>query len=177
MPLAPKQYNRSEAMTGFSRLFAAAELMLPLKIGAFGAKAEEADIFVTADSAGDFKTLVAAVKAAGLEETLGGERPFSAFAPSDDAFAELPDCNLDLLLKPENKEQLVPLQSFHVIGGKVTVADIGGKVISFETLDGEKVKVHSVECVAVVNQAAIKQPDIMAWNGVIRLIDKLIWPE
>ncbi len=82
-----------------------------------------------------------------------------------------------MLLKPENKEQLVPLQSFHVIGEKVTVADIGGKVISFETLDGEKVKVHSVECVAVVNQAAIKQPDIMAWNGVIRLIDKLIWPE
>ncbi len=164
-------------MTGFSRLFAAAELMLPLKIGAFGAKAEEADIFVTADSAGDFKTLVAAVKAAGLEETLRDKRPFSAFAPSDDAFAELPDCNLDLLLKPENKEQLVPLRSHHVLGRKVTVADIGGKVTSFETLTGEEVKIDSVVRVAVVNQAAIKQPDIMAWNGVIRLIDKLIWPE
>lgn len=163
-------------MTGLSRLFAAAALALPLTIGAFGAKAQDADIVATAASAGDFQTLVEAVKAAGLEETLKGEGPFTVFAPTDEAFAKLPEGKLASLLKPENKEQLVQLLSYHVLAGKVTAADIGGKMANFETLAGEKVKVDSAGRVAKVNQAAIKQPDIMASNGVIHVIDKVISP-
>lgn len=164
-------------MTGFSRIVAAALLALPLSLGALGAKAQDADIVATAALAGDFKTLVEAVQAAGLEETLKGEGPFTVFAPTDEAFAKLPEGKLDSLLKPENKEQLVQLLSYHVVAGKVTAADIGGKMTKFETLAGDEVEVDSAGRVAKVNQAAIKQPDIMASNGVIHVIDKVISPE
>ena len=164
-------------MTGFSRLLAAAALALPLTIGAFGAKAQDADIVATADSAGDFKTLVEAVKAAGLADTLKGEGPFTVFAPTDQAFAKLPEGKLDSLLKPENKDELVRILSNHVFAGKLTAADIAGQMTSFETLAGEELKVDSAGRVAKINQAAIKQPDIMASNGVIHVIDKVILPE
>lgn len=159
------------------RRLAAVVVALSLSIGTFGAKAQDSDIVATAASAGSFKTFVAAVKAAGLEETLKVEGPFTVFAPTDDAFAKLPEGKLDELLKPENKDELVQLLSYHVVPGKLMAADIGGKLRSYETLAGSAVKVNSAGRMAKVNHAAIQQPDVMASNGVIHVIDKVITPQ
>ena len=164
-------------MIGISRLLAVAAVALPLSVVALEAKAQDSDIVATAVSAGSFTTLVEAVKAAGLEETLKGEGPFTVFAPTDEAFAKLPAGKLESFLKPENKEELVQLLSYHVVSGKVTAAELSGKMTSFETLAGGEVKVDSAGRVAKVNHAAIKQPDVMASNGVIHAIDKVIEPE
>ena len=164
-------------MLRLRQFLAAAVLALPLSLAAWSAEAEAGDIVETAKSAGDFGTLVKAVTAADLAETLKGEGPFTVFAPTDAAFAALPEGKLDELLKPENKEELVKLLSYHVVPGKITAAEIAGKMSSFETLEGSKVKVNSAGRVAKVNKAAIKQPDVMASNGVIHVIDKVILPE
>ena len=159
------------------KFLAAVALALPLSIAAWSAKAETGDIVETAQSAGDFGTLIQAVTAADLAETLKGDGPFTVFAPTDAAFAALPEGKLDDLLKPENKDELVKVLSYHVVSGKVTAADLAGKMSSFKTLEGSEVKIDSAGRVAQINKAAIKQPDIMASNGVIHVIDKVILPE
>ena len=159
------------------KFLAAVALALPLSIAAWSAKAETGDIVETAQSAGDFGTLIQAVTAADLAETLKGDGPFTVFAPTDAAFAALPEGKLDDLLKPENKDELVKVLSYHVVSGKVTAADLAGKMSSFKTLEGSEVKIDSAGRVAKINKAAIKQPDIMASNGVIHVIDKVILPE
>ncbi|MDJ0943721.1 MAG: fasciclin domain-containing protein [Kiloniellales bacterium] len=164
-------------MLRLRQFLAAAVLALPLSAAALSAQAAEADIVETAQAAGNFDTLVQAVAAADLADTLKGEGPFTVFAPTDEAFAALPEGKLEELLKPENKEDLVKLLSYHVVSGKVTAAEIAGKMSSFETLEGSKVKVNSAGRVAKVNKAAITQPDVMASNGVIHVIDKVILPE
>ena len=161
-------------MKPISKLFAAALVALPLSIAAVDAKAEQTDIVETAVKAGTFNTLVKAIKAAGLDEKLKGDGPFTVFAPTDDAFAKLPEGKLDGLLKAENKDELVGLLSYHVVSGKVTAADIAGKKSSYETLAGSKVKINSAGRVTKVNHAAVQTPDIMASNGVIHVIDKVI---
>ncbi|MEM9684869.1 MAG: fasciclin domain-containing protein, partial [Pseudomonadota bacterium] len=103
----------------------AAAAALPLVFGAVAAKA--ADIVDTAVSAGQFKTLVAAVQAAGLVDTLKGDGPFTVFAPTDEAFAKLPAGTVEDLLKPENKEKLVAVLTYHVVPGKIMASDIAGK--------------------------------------------------
>ena len=163
-------------MKHMHKLFVAAVVALPLSIATLGAKAKDADIVATAESAGSFIVLVEAVKAAGLEETLKGDGPYTVFAPTDAAFAKLPEGKLDELLKPENKDELVELLSYHVVAGKVTAADIAGKTITYETLSGSELKVNAAGRTAKVNHAAIKKPDVMASNGVIHVIDKVITP-
>lgn len=134
----------------------------------------EMDIVDIAAGAEDFTTLVAAVKAAGLEETLRSEGPFTVFAPTNLAFEALPDGTVAELLKPENKEKLASILSYHVVPGKVMAADVSPmKVATVEgseatvTLDGETV---------MLDDAKIVRTDIEASNGVIHVIDKVIMP-
>ena len=163
-------------MTRALKALAVAVVALPLSIAALGAKAQDKDIVATASSAGSFDKLVNAIEVAGLDEALKTEGPFTVFAPTDEAFAKLPEGELDDLLRPENKDDLVELLSYHVVAGKITAADLAGKMSSYETLAGSEVKIDSAGRVAKVNHAAILQPDVMASNGVIHAIDKVIVP-
>lgn len=128
-----------------------------------------------ATSSEKFQTLVKAIQAAGLEETLAGEGPYTVFAPSDEAFAALPPGVLDQLLQPDNKEVLVQLLKFHVVPGTVTSSQIkAGKV---ETLAGTPVDIQlGQDGTVTVNNAKVTQADIQASNGVIHEIDKVILP-
>ncbi|SLN43951.1 Immunogenic protein MPT70 precursor [Pseudoruegeria aquimaris] len=134
------------------------------------------DIVDTAVGAGSFTTLVAAVQAAGLVETLKGEGPFTVFAPTDDAFAALPAGTVEELLKPENKDQLVAVLTYHVIPGKVMAADIAGKKMDVETVQGSKAMVDATDGV-MIDGAKVIQADVMASNGVIHVIDAVILPK
>ena len=131
----------------------------------------------TAVAAGTFKTLAAALEAAGLVETLKGEGPFTVFAPTDEAFAKLDKALLDDLLKPENKDTLVAILTYHVVAGKVTAADVV-KLTSAKTVQGEEItiKVDSYAGTVMVNDAKVTATDIMASNGVIHVIDTVILP-
>ena len=140
-----------------------------------GAKAAEKDIVDTAVSAGSFNTLVAAVKAAGLVGTLKGEGPFTVFAPTDEAFAKLPAGTVDNLLKPENKDQLVAVLTYHVVPGKVMSSDLAGKKMSVKTVQGTFVDIDATNGVKVDN-ANITTADIETSNGVIHVIDAVILP-
>ena len=164
-------------MLHLRKFLVAAVLALPLSVAAWSAKAASADIVETAALTGNFGTLIKAVEAADLADTLKGDGPFTVFAPTDDAFAALPQGKLDELLKPENKDELVKVLSYHVVSGKITAAEIAGKTSSFKTLEGRDVTVNSAGRVTKVNEAAIKQPDVIASNGVIHVIDRVILPE
>lgn len=120
------------------------------------------------------KTLTAAIKAAGLEETLTGEGPFTVFAPTDEAFAALPPGTLDALLKPENKEKLAQLLTYHVVSGKVESATL--KSGDVPSLLGKPITVTVKGKKVMVNEAAVTKADVPASNGVIHLIDKVILP-
>jgi uncharacterized surface protein with fasciclin (FAS1) repeats len=133
------------------------------------------DIVAVASGAGSFKTLVTAVKAAGLVETLQGKGPFTVFAPTDDAFAKLPAGTVEDLLKPENKEKLVAILTYHVVPGKVMAADV--KTSTAKTVQGQSVNlVASAQGVTVDNANVIKT-DLLANNGVIHVIDTVILPK
>jgi uncharacterized surface protein with fasciclin (FAS1) repeats len=140
-----------------------------------GVRAMEKDIVDTAISAGSFNTLVAAVKAAGLVETLKGKGPFTVFAPTDAAFAKLPKGTLDSLLKPENKAKLVSILTYHVLLGKVMSGDVAGKKLSVATVKGSKVSVNATSGV-MVDGATVTTADIGTSNGVIHVIDQVILP-
>lgn len=140
-----------------------------------GDKMEKADIVDTAVAAGSFKTLVAAVQAAGLEETLRSEGPFTVFAPTDEAFAALPAGTVDTLLKPENKDQLVAVLTYHVVAGKTKSKDLAGKTLDVETVNGEKVSVDGTNGVTV-NGANVVKADIWTSNGVIHVVDAVLLP-
>jgi uncharacterized surface protein with fasciclin (FAS1) repeats len=140
-----------------------------------GVRAMEKDIVDTAISAGSFNTLVAAVKAAGLVETLKGKGPFTVFAPTDAAFAKLPKGTLDSLLKPENKAKLVSILTYHVLPGKVMSGDVAGKKLSVATVKGSKVSVNATSGV-MVDGATVTTADIGTSNGVIHVIDQVILP-
>ena len=122
-----------------------------------------------------FTTLVAAVKAADLAETLSGEGPFTIFAPTDEAFAKLPEGTLETLLKPENKEKLQKILTLHVVSGKVMAADVkSGKV---PTVNGESVDVLVEDGTVTVNGAKVTKTDIVGTNGVIHVLDSVILPK
>jgi len=123
----------------------------------------------------NFSTLVAAVKAAGLVETLQGEGPFTVFAPTNEAFAALPEGTVENLLKPENKETLVGILTYHVVAGKVTSADVAAGEV--ETVNGQSFTVTVDEGVVTVDAAKVTAVDIEASNGVIHVIDAVILPE
>jgi len=135
-----------------------------------------ADIVDTAVGAGTFKTLVAAAQAAGLVDTLKGPGPFTVFAPTDEAFAKLPAGTVDELLKPENKEKLAAILTYHVVPGKVMEADVAGKETMAKSVGGSEIDVNGMNGVMVDNAKVIKA-DIVADNGVIHVIDTVIMPK
>ncbi|WP_425283601.1 fasciclin domain-containing protein [Methyloceanibacter stevinii] len=139
------------------------------------ANAMSKDIVDTAAGAGQFKTLVAAVKAAGLVDTLKGDGPFTVFAPTDEAFAKLPDGTVDDLLKPENKDKLVAILTYHVVPGKIMSGDISGKATEVKTVQGDTLNVDATDGVKV-DKAKVVKADIDASNGVIHVIDTVVMP-
>jgi uncharacterized surface protein with fasciclin (FAS1) repeats len=133
------------------------------------------DIVAVAASDDNFKTLVAAVKAAGLVETLQGKGPFTVFAPTDAAFAKLPAGTVEDLLKPENKEKLVSVLTYHVVPGKVMAADV--KTMEAKTVKGQAVNLKVSNGGVTINDAKIVKTDLVAKNGVIHVIDTVILPK
>ena len=134
------------------------------------------DIVDTAVGAGQFNTLAAALEAGGLVDTLKGSGPFTVFAPTDAAFADLPDGTLDSLLKPENKDQLVKILTYHVVPGKVTAAQVTD-LTEATTVEGQAVAISTSGDVVRINDATVVAADVMASNGVIHVIDKVLLPE
>ncbi len=147
----------------------------PSKTEGSGGEAPKADIVDTAANAGQFNTLVAAVKAAGLVETLKGEGPFTVFAPNDAAFEKLPKGTLELLLKPENKEKLTNILTYHVVAGKVMAKD-AAKLTEAETVFGQKLSIDATDGVKI-DGAKVITTDIECSNGVIHVIDSVILPK
>ena len=144
--------------------------------GAASHAKKKMDIVDTAVKAGKFGTLVTAVKAAGLVETLKGDGPFTVFAPTDAAFAALPEGVLDTLLKPENKAALTKVLTYHVVPGKVMSKDIAGKQMDAKTVQGGAIDVDAKSGVKV-NGAKVVSADIGASNGVIHVIDAVLLPK
>ena len=145
---------------------------------ALGACAEMSgtpDIGDTAVAAGSFSTLVAAVQAADLVDTLKSPGPFTVFAPTDDAFAALPAGTVENLLKPENKDQLVAVLTYHVVSGQPLSTDLAGQRLSVPTVNGKSLHVDGRNGVRV-NRSNVVQADILASNGVIHVIDKVLLP-
>jgi uncharacterized surface protein with fasciclin (FAS1) repeats len=139
--------------------------------------AGEKDIVDTAVGAENFKTLVAAVKAAGLVDTLKGEGPFTVLAPTDEAFAKLPEGTVESLLKPENKDKLVAILKYHVIPGKALAADVvklDGKEV--KTVEGSSAKVAIKDGNVMIDGAKVVKADIECSNGVIHVIDTVLLP-
>ena len=174
-------------MTRFSnvlRRFAAVQLAVIGMIGLATATSEAAhhggkhkamDVVDTAVAAGDFKTLAAALQAAGLVDTLKGDGPFTVFAPTDAAFAKLPAGTVENLLKPENKDQLIAVLTYHVVPGKVLAADVV-KLNSATTVQGSDVDIKVSMGKVSVDDATVVKTDIDASNGVIHVIDTVILP-
>ena len=138
--------------------------------------AQQKDIVDTAVAAGSFKTLAAALQAAGLVDTLKGKGPFTVFAPTDEAFAKLPAGTVESLLKPENKAKLVRLLTYHVVAGKVMAADVV-KVTSAKAVSGDTITVKVANGGVTVDNAKVVKTDIAASNGVIHVIDTVIMPK
>jgi uncharacterized surface protein with fasciclin (FAS1) repeats len=160
-------------MNIFKRNLITVVALLPLALASVSAKAD--DIVDTAIAAGQFSTLVAAVQAAGLVDTLKSEGPFTVFAPTDAAFAALPEGTVENLLKPENKDQLVAVLTYHVVSGKVMSADIAGKTMEVDSVQGSAISVNAMNGVMVDN-ANVVTADIETSNGVIHVIDAVILP-
>jgi transforming growth factor-beta-induced protein len=133
------------------------------------------DIVETAAAAGSFKTLVAALKAADLVDTLKGPGPFTVFAPTDEAFAKLPPGTLDMLLKPENKAKLQSILTYHVVAGRVG-SDQVVHLTSAKTVQGEDLKISQNAGTVMVDGAKVVKADIACTNGVIHVIDAVLMP-
>jgi len=162
-------------MKTIRRLTLAALLTSTLTLPMAHAADKPGDIVAVASGAGSFKTLVAAVQAAGLVETLQGKGPFTVFAPTDDAFAKLPPGTVENLLKPENKQKLVAILTYHVLSGKVLAADV--KTMEAKTVQGQSVKLVVSDTGVTVDKAKVIKTDVMANNGVIHVIDAVILPK
>ncbi|MCF7765256.1 MAG: fasciclin domain-containing protein [Verrucomicrobia bacterium] len=132
------------------------------------------DLVAVASTTGSFNTLVAAVKAAGLVETLQGHGPFTVFAPTDEAFAKLPKGTVEELLKPENKDKLVAILTYHVVAGKVMAADV--KTMKAKTVNGKELNVNVANGTVTINEAKVLKTDVAASNGVIHVIDTVVIP-
>lgn len=132
------------------------------------------DIVAVASGAGSFNTLVAAVKAAGLVETLQSAGPFTVFAPTDEAFAKLPKGTVENLLKPENKAKLTAILTYHVVSGKVMAADV--KTMKAKTVNGKELDIKVAGGHVTVDAAKVVKTDVAASNGVIHVIDTVLLP-
>jgi uncharacterized surface protein with fasciclin (FAS1) repeats len=139
--------------------------------------AAAADLVETAVSNGSFKTLTAALQAAGLVETLKGKGPYTVFAPTDEAFKKLPAGTVESLLKPENKAQLAKVLTYHVVAGNVMSGDLKGKTTNAKTVEGSAVRIDASGNTVKVDDAVVTQADVNASNGVIHVIDSVILPK
>jgi uncharacterized surface protein with fasciclin (FAS1) repeats len=158
-------------------LFCAAALAFsPLAFAGNYADKATQNVVEIAASNPDFSTLVTAVKAAGLAETLSGTGPFTVFAPTNAAFAKLPAGTVENLLKPENKDQLVSILTYHVVAAKVTAADVV-KLDTATTVQGGAADVTVKDGKVMIDNANVTKTDIMASNGVIHVIDTVIMPK
>jgi uncharacterized surface protein with fasciclin (FAS1) repeats len=133
------------------------------------------NIVETAVNHGSFKTLVAAVTAADLVSTLSSEGPFTVFAPLDDAFGELPEGTVETLVKPENKEQLASILTYHVLAGKILSTDLSDGMKA-TTANGQEVTVHLKEGKVFINDSEVVLADVTTDNGVIHAVNKVIMP-
>ena len=165
-------------VAGFFKLLIAAQFVLIAAQATAGHHAKEAkskDIVDTAVAAGQFNTLAAALEAADLVDTLKGDGPFTVFAPTDAAFAKLPEGTVESLLKPENRDQLIAILTYHVVPGKVKAADVV-KLSEAKTVNGQDVSITVADNGVQVNNANVVKTDIGASNGVIHVIDTVIIP-
>ncbi len=165
-------------VAGFFKLLIAAQFVLVASQATAGHHAKDGkskDIVDTAVAAGQFTTLAAALQAADLVDTLKGDGPFTVFAPTDAAFAKLPEGTVESLLRPENRDQLVAILTYHVVAGKVTAADVV-KLDDAKTVNGQDVRITVADSAVQVNDANVIKTDIEASNGVIHVIDTVIIP-
>jgi uncharacterized surface protein with fasciclin (FAS1) repeats len=139
--------------------------------------AAAADIVETASEAGSFQTLLTAAEAAGLVDTLKSEGPFTVFAPTDEAFAKLPEGTVEDLLKPENQDQLKAILTYHVVPGKTMSSDLAGKQVEVESVEGSAISIDATGDNVMVEDATVTQADIETDNGVIHVIDAVIQPQ
>ncbi|EGU30593.1 hypothetical protein VII00023_00610 [Vibrio ichthyoenteri ATCC 700023] len=155
-------------------MFSTLIMLSPAKAGDHGM--QQGDIVDVAVDNGSFTTLVAAVKAAGLVDTLKGDGPLTVFAPTDEAFAKLPDGTVEMLLKPENKDKLIAILTYHVVPGKVMAADVI-KLEKATTVQGQEVMIALQDSQVMVNDAQVIATDVGASNGVIHVIDTVLMPK
>jgi uncharacterized surface protein with fasciclin (FAS1) repeats len=144
---------------------------------AVASPAAAADIVETASASGSFKTLVAALQAAGLVDTLRGKGPFTVFAPTDEAFKKLPAGTVETLLKPENRAQLQKVLTYHVVAGNVMSGDLKGKTTNAQTVEGRAVRIEASGNAVKVDDAVVTKADVSTSNGVIHVIDRVIMPK
>ena len=162
-------------VTGIASMAAVVLAVVGLAIGSTFARATNQDIVDTAVGAGQFKTLAAALQAAGLVDTLKGPGPFTVFAPTDAAFAKLPAGTVESLLKPENKAKLTAILTYHVVPGAVKAEQVT-KLDEAKTVNGAMVRVSTDHGKVMINNANVVKADIPASNGVIHVIDTVILP-
>jgi uncharacterized surface protein with fasciclin (FAS1) repeats len=155
-------------------LLAGAALLVSLPLAAYDYNKK--DIVATASEAGSFNTLVTAIQAAGLVEALQGDGPFTVFAPTDEAFAKLPEGTLDSLLKPENVEKLRSILTYHVVPSKVMAADVADGA-STATLQGDSLSFSLTDGEVRIGDAKVINTDIATSNGVIHVIDTVLLPQ
>lgn len=156
--------------------FAAALVLLVTDVYAGNYAKKQSDIVDTAVAAGNFNTLAAALEAGGLVETLKSDGPYTVFAPTDEAFAKLPDGTVEMLLLPENKEKLVAILTYHVVPGKVTAAEVI-TMDSAPTANGTELAIRVEDDTVFINDSRVVATDIYASNGVIHVVDTVILPE
>ena len=161
--------------SAFASMAIVAATAIGLAVTSVSVRAAEKDIVDTAVGAGQFETLAAALGAAGLVDTLKGKGPFTVFAPTDEAFAKLPAGTVENLLKPENKDQLTAILTYHVVPGNVMAADVV-KLSEAETVNGKKVNIKTEGDTVMINGAKVVSADVAASNGVIHVIDSVILP-
>ncbi len=171
-----KKENISEGKILVKKILALSFLVVMLAAAPLFAAGPEKDIVDTAAAAGSFKTLVAAVQAAGLVETLKGKGPFTVFAPTDEAFAKLPSGTLESLLKPENKDKLKGILTYHVVPGKVMAKDVVG-LKEAKTVNGQMLTITVKDGKVMVDKANVVKTDVAASNGVIHVIDAVVMPK
>ena len=173
-----KSMNINKAMHTFTAVLFSAMVMLSMSAGAMHhMKGEKAgnDIVDVAVANGNFNTLAAALKAAGLVDVLKGEGPYTVFAPTDEAFAKLPEGTVESLLKPENIEQLKAVLTYHVVSGKVMAADVV-KLNKATTVNGADVSIAVNDGKVDINNSHVVMTDVTASNGVIHVVDTVLLP-
>ncbi len=181
LPSGGKMFSRKNSIHRMKKslyiavaVFMSASLFSTSYLSTAQAAADEKTVVAVASEAGNFKTLVSAIKAAGLAEKLSGKGPFTVFAPTDEAFAKLPAGTVENLLKPENKQKLTDLLTYHVVPGKVMAADV--KTGSVKTVNGKEIELKSEGGKVTVGKAQVTKADVDASNGVIHVVDTVLMP-